>query len=130
MCGLGFLASGSVEEGVRLAIRETARTTLLIFVVIFCTSAIRRRWRTPLTNYLMRNRRYLGLSAAVSHGYHLVFILALYGLGKGDDTPMLTVIGGVFSGSCHMPSPLQTLGSGSDSSSPTSVPSSPPQTIS
>ncbi len=94
MCGLGFGANGSIEDAIRLAIRETARTTLLIFVVIFCTSAMRRRWRTPATKYLIGNRRYLGLSAAVSHAYHLVFILTLYGLGLGGDTPILTVIGG------------------------------------
>ena len=94
MCGAGFGMDGSVEDAVRLAIRETARSTLLIFATVFPTSAIRRRWRTPATNFLMRNRRYLGLSAAVSHGYHLIFILVLYGLGKGGDTSLLTVIGG------------------------------------
>jgi sulfoxide reductase heme-binding subunit YedZ len=94
MCGAGFGMDGSVEDAVRLAIRETARSTLLIFATVFATSAIRRRWRTPATNFLIRNRRYLGLSAAVSHGYHLIFILVLYGLGKGGDTSLLTVIGG------------------------------------
>ena len=95
MCAIGFLASeASVEDAVRLAIRETARTTLLIFAVVFCASAIRRRFPSSTTRYLMRNRRYLGLSAAVSHGYHLAFILMLYGLGSGDDTSLLTVIGG------------------------------------
>ena len=44
----------------------------------------------------MRNRRYLGLAAAVSHGYHLIFILALYGIGQGQDTPLATVVGGSF----------------------------------
>lgn len=94
MCGSSFLVHASVEDAVRLAIRQTARSTLLIFAMVFVTSAIRRRWRTPVTNFLMRNRRYLGLSAAASHGYHLIFILALYGLGKAGDTSLLTVIGG------------------------------------
>jgi sulfoxide reductase heme-binding subunit YedZ len=95
MCGVGFLAEASTEQAVRLAIRETARTTLVLFVVLFCTSAIRRRWPTPATHYLMRNRRYLGLAAATSHAYHLLFILALYGMGAvGDETSLVTVIGG------------------------------------
>jgi sulfoxide reductase heme-binding subunit YedZ len=94
MCGLALAMSGAGEEGVRLAIRATARTTLLAFVVVFCTSAVRRRWPGTTTNWLMRNRRALGLSAAVSHGYHLIFILVLYGMGQGDDTSILTVVGG------------------------------------
>lgn len=94
MCGAGWLVAGGGEEGLRAPIRATARTTALLFVVLFCTSAVRRRWPGAATNWLMRNRRYLGLSAAVSHGYHLIFILALYGIGKGGDTDILTVIGG------------------------------------
>ena len=42
----------------------------------------------------MRNRRYLGLSAAVSHGYHLLFILGLYAMGSSESTSLLTLLGG------------------------------------
>lgn len=95
MCGLAMLIGGGGEEGVRSAIRATARSTLIVFLPIFCASAVRRRWPGPATNWLMRNRRYLGLAAAVSHGYHLAFILVLYGMGgPGEDTSLLTVIGG------------------------------------
>jgi sulfoxide reductase heme-binding subunit YedZ len=96
MCGVSLLADGFGEEGFRLAIRSTARTTALVFAFVFCTSALRRRWPGPGTNWLMRNRRYLGLAAAVSHGYHLIFILALYSIGEGGDTPIATVAGGSF----------------------------------
>lgn len=96
MCALLFFAPGGGEEGVRLAIRATARTTVALFVVIFCASALRRRWPRPATSWLMRNRRYLGLSAAVSHAYHLAFILALYGIGTSEETPISTVVGGGF----------------------------------
>jgi DMSO/TMAO reductase YedYZ heme-binding membrane subunit len=46
----------------------------------------------------MRNRRYLGLAAAVSHGYHGIFILALYRIpGAGaEETPIATLLGGSF----------------------------------
>lgn len=96
MCAAALVLYGFGEDGVRLAIRATARTTLAVFVVVFCASAIRRRWPGPATHWLMRNRRYLGLSAAVSHGYHLVFIGVLYGMGAGGDTPLTTVIGGAW----------------------------------
>ena len=94
MCAASLVLYGFGEEGVRLAIRATARTTAAVFVVVFCTSSVRRRWPGPLTHWGMRNRRYLGLSAAVSHGYHLCFILSLYAMGVGDDTSLVTVIGG------------------------------------
>ncbi len=94
MCGASLVLYGFGEEGVRVAIRGTARTTAAVFVVVFCTSALRRRWPGPVTHWGMRNRRYLGLSAAVSHAYHLCFILSLYAMGAGDDTSLVTVIGG------------------------------------
>lgn len=94
VCAGSLFLDGFGEEGVRLAIRATARTSLAVLVVVFCTSAVRRRWPGSATNWLMRNRRYLGLSVAVSHGYHLGFILALYAMGAGGDTGILTVIGG------------------------------------
>ena len=94
MCAASLALHGFGEEGVRLAIRATARTTAAVFVVVFCASSVRRRWPRPLTHWALRNRRYLGLSAAVSHGYHLGFILSLYAMGVGDDTSLATVIGG------------------------------------
>jgi len=97
MCGIGFGVGGYAdqpEQAVRLAIRETARTTLLLFAVVFCAASLRRRWKSDLTRYLIQNRRYLGLAAAVSHGYHLLFILILYAMGVAGDTPAATVIGG------------------------------------
>ena len=94
MCTWGLFAGGASEEGVRVAIRATARTTALVFAVVFCTAALRYRWPSPTTSWLLRNRRFLGLSAAVSHGYHLIFILALYALWEVDDTSIVTVIGG------------------------------------
>jgi DMSO/TMAO reductase YedYZ heme-binding membrane subunit len=96
MCSSLFVLAGGGEEGVRIAIRATARTTLLVFVVVFCTTALKRRWPGSTTRWLARNRRYLGLSAATSHAYHLAFILALYAKGWGDETSIETVIGGSF----------------------------------
>ena len=87
---------GSGEAGVRACIRLTARTSVALLIVVFPTSALRRRWPTPATGWLLRNRRYLGLSLAASHGYHLLFILALYAMGKGGDTSLATVYGGGF----------------------------------
>jgi len=96
MCGLAVALAGGGEAGVRSAIRATARSTLLVFLVVFCTSSLRRRWPAPATHWLMRNRRYLGLSAAVSHAYHLAFIVTLNATVASEETELPILIGGSF----------------------------------
>jgi DMSO/TMAO reductase YedYZ heme-binding membrane subunit len=68
---------GTGEQGVRALIRATARTSLLLFLAAFLASSLRRLWRHPLTAWLLRNRRQLGLSFAISHAIHLAAIVAL-----------------------------------------------------
>jgi methionine sulfoxide reductase heme-binding subunit len=68
---------GTGEEGIRAAIRLTARTSVLLFTAAFTAGALRRRWPTPLTRWLLRRRRQVGLSFAVSHGLHLLAIVLL-----------------------------------------------------
>ena len=75
---LGLVAShGWDVEGVRLAIRATARTSLVLFAIAFTTSALAELMPSDVTRWQRRNRRYLGVSFAVSHFIHLVAILAL-----------------------------------------------------
>ncbi len=47
-----------------------------------------------MTRWIVRNRRYLGLSLAVSHGYHALFISRLYAVGTPGDVSPATVYGG------------------------------------
>ncbi len=75
---LFFLAtSGWGTEGYRLVIRATARTSLALFLAAFLASALVALWPGEPTRWLRRNRRYLGLSFAMSHGIHLVAIVTL-----------------------------------------------------
>jgi sulfoxide reductase heme-binding subunit YedZ len=67
---------GFDEAAMRLAIRLTARTSCLLFVCAFVASAL-RRIRIPVTAWLLQNRRYLGVSMAVSHGFHAIAIIGL-----------------------------------------------------
>ena len=94
MCGALYLLAGGGEEGIRQPIRATARTSLVLFVLVFCASALRRWIKSDQTAWLLRNRRYLGLSVAVSHGYHLAFILAFYWHGGLGEPGIVTVVGG------------------------------------
>lgn len=71
-----MLALQPGEEGVRMVIRATARSSLLLFALAFSASALRRLWPGGFTAWLLRNRRYLGVSFAASHAIHLAAIVA------------------------------------------------------
>ena len=64
-------------EAVRMVIRATARTSLVLFVLAFTASAMATLAPSDLTRWQRRNRRYLGVSFAVSHGIHLAAIVIL-----------------------------------------------------
>jgi methionine sulfoxide reductase heme-binding subunit len=63
-------------EGIRMVIRFTARTSLLLFCLAFGAAALARLWPNAWTRWQRRNRRYLGVSFAASHGLHAVAIAA------------------------------------------------------
>ena len=62
------------EASFRIAIRFTARSSCILFLLAFVASSLRRIKPTPLSNWLVANRRYLGLSMAISHGFHAIAI--------------------------------------------------------
>ena len=66
---------GTDEAGIRVMIRATARTSVVLFTAVFTASSAVHLWPRPLTKWMLRNRRYLGLSFAVSHTVHLLFII-------------------------------------------------------
>ncbi|WP_278263015.1 hypothetical protein [Nocardia sp. AG03] len=75
---LAVLASAGWDtDGYRLLIRSTARTSLALFLSAFLALALHTLRPSEPTRWLVRNRRYLGLSFAMSHGIHLAAIIAL-----------------------------------------------------
>jgi len=62
-------------EGVRMVIRFTARSSLLLFCLAFGAAALARLWPNAWTRWQRRNRRYLGLSFAASHAIHAAAIV-------------------------------------------------------
>jgi len=70
-------AHGWDAEGIRLVIRATARTSLVLFVLAFTASAMVDLVPSGLTRWQRRNRRYLGVSFAASHFIHLAAIVSL-----------------------------------------------------
>ena len=67
---------GFEVDGVRMVIRFTARTSLVLFCLAFSAAALARLWPNTSTRWLRRNRRYLGVSFAASHAIHAVAIAA------------------------------------------------------
>jgi sulfoxide reductase heme-binding subunit YedZ len=73
----GFLAFHPDVEGLRLVIRATARTSLVLFALAFSAAALAQLVPSDATGWQRRNRRYLGVSFAVSHALHLAALIVL-----------------------------------------------------
>lgn len=109
IAGIILTVVGTDEAGLRMGIRATARTSVVLFSLAFAASALHRRWPMPATTWLLRNRRQLGVSFAVSHGIHLLLIVALAGFtwaGLLANTPTVTLI---FGGAAYVFIALMTL---------------------
>ncbi|WP_427161976.1 hypothetical protein ACQFX9_10670 [Aliinostoc sp. HNIBRCY26] len=78
-----FLFQGIDEAGMRMAIRATARTSCILFVAAFVAAALHRIWSNTYTAWLLKNRRYFGLSMAVSHTYHAIAWTGLWFVTSG-----------------------------------------------
>jgi DMSO/TMAO reductase YedYZ heme-binding membrane subunit len=73
----GFLALHPDVEGLRLVIRATARSSLVLFALAFSATAVVQLAPGAATQWQRRNRRYLGVSFAVSHFIHLAALVVL-----------------------------------------------------
>lgn len=85
---------GTGEEAIRVTLRATARTSVAFFLPAYAASALHRLRRRPWTAWLVRNRRYLGLSVAASHTFHLAAIALLIPHLREDEGGWPVVIGG------------------------------------
>jgi DMSO/TMAO reductase YedYZ heme-binding membrane subunit len=70
------------EQAWRSAIRLTARTSAVLFLMAFSASAVATLWPGRFTSWLVDYRRYLGLSFAASHAIHAY---AIWNLTKVSD---------------------------------------------
>lgn len=88
-----FALFGPGTEAILHITRYTARFSFLIFVTVFASAALAQFFPSPLTRWLKRNRRYLGLSFALAHFLHLGAIVA-YFASIGEMPDVVTIIGG------------------------------------
>ena len=69
-----FLVLGFNEESLMLMLRISARTAIIIFLFAFLASTLVKIKSTNFTRWLLKNRRYIGVSFALVHTIHLGFI--------------------------------------------------------
>lgn len=74
---LRWLLTDGDEESLRAVVRLTAQTSVVLFCAVFAASSLRALWRHPVSAWLLRNRRYLGVTFAFSHLVHLAALVAL-----------------------------------------------------
>ncbi len=68
-------ADGLPETSARV-IRWTARSSLVLFALAFAARPAHQLFKTPLTKYLLAERKWIGLGFAASHAAHLGGIIA------------------------------------------------------
>ena len=85
-------------EGVRKVIRFTARSSLLFFCMAFGAAALARLWPNAWTRWQRRNRRYLGVTFAASHGIHAVAITAFAAMDPASFATATSMASYIFGG--------------------------------
>lgn len=89
---------GFDADGMRRAIRFTARTSLLFFCMAFSAASVARLWPNGWTRWQRRNRRYLGVTFAGSHGIHAVAIAAFATIDPAGFIAATSMVTFVFGG--------------------------------
>jgi methionine sulfoxide reductase heme-binding subunit len=84
MVGGIWWVNGLTETGMRIAIRMTARSSCLLFLLAFVGSTLAALWPGDWRQWLRSNRRYFGLAFAVSHAWHAIAILGLAYISAGQ----------------------------------------------
>ena len=77
MSAVSFAWLGLGEEAIRAMVRGTARSSVLLFVLAFSASSLHVLFNTNWSRWLRQNRRYIGVSFALSHFVHLLFLILL-----------------------------------------------------
>jgi sulfoxide reductase heme-binding subunit YedZ len=93
-----WFTNADAVSALHAIIRVTARFSIAFFLLAFTAAALWRFWPNAWTRWQRQNRRYLGVSFAVSHSIHLLAILTLLQLAPAEftDVPMATWIFGGF----------------------------------
>ena len=93
-----FARDGWSDEGLGAAMRVTARSSFVLFLTAFSASSLAALRPSAVTRWQLANRRYFGISFALSHLIHAAAILALAARTGGGSLAgrLHDVIGGGF----------------------------------
>lgn len=91
MSALAVALQPELIDGLRSAIRATARTSFALFLTAFTASAFAVLVPSPFSKALVRERRFIGLAFAFSHFVHAALIYA-YGQLNTEFWPARSVI--------------------------------------
>jgi sulfoxide reductase heme-binding subunit YedZ len=91
-----LVVAGTGEAGIRAVVRRSAQTSLVLFCSAFTASSLAQLRPGPITRWMLRNRRYLGVSFAASHTYHLLALVALARVSPAfvESLNAVTLVGG------------------------------------
>jgi len=91
------------ETHLLIVLRSLGRLSFIIFLLVFIIRPLRDLIVSPLTNWLLRNRRYIGICLASAMTVHLVFIIWRWVFVRGEHiTFMAYLTGAVFYGLLYM----------------------------
>jgi hypothetical protein len=90
-------SAGVGEEGLRVSIRASARVSVVLFTLAVSASSLHALWPSAASAWCLRNRRQLGLSFALSHFVHLLFLVWLAAAVPGslERSPLVFLGGGL-----------------------------------
>lgn len=92
-------AVGAKEDGLKLALRATARVAFLWFALAFAATPAHQLWPAGWSRWLLERRRFIGASFAAAFLTHLTLIVWLYAVVPVIDAtrpvPLFEVVGGV-----------------------------------
>lgn len=74
-------AEGATKDVLRQLVRISAASSFILFILLFVSSAVEKFWPSGFSEWLRKNRRYLGLSFAVSHILHGIALASLLRFG-------------------------------------------------
>jgi methionine sulfoxide reductase heme-binding subunit len=83
MCVALLARYGVGEAGLRSAVRNTARTSALLFTCAFVARALCSLWETRASRWLAENQPYLFASFTASHVVHAIVIFTLASVTHG-----------------------------------------------
>lgn len=85
LCATWLDFVGASDDNLNLLLRLTARSSYMIFLVIFVARPLQQLFPTDLSRWLLRERRSLGIGFAAMHSVHLGLIAYRYNTVSGLD---------------------------------------------